>query len=60
MDLFDLIVYDREEGDLVAKYSAEHLTRFSLMDGFLIIESSQVNGVNKYRADKIGFYFQGR
>ena len=60
MNLYDLIIYDREEGDLIAKYSAEHLTRFSLMDGFLIIESSQINGVDKYEVDKIGFYFQGR
>ena len=60
MNLYDLIIYSREDGEPIAKYSAEHLTCFALKDGYLVVDSSQVTGLSKYSADKVGFYFQGR
>lgn len=59
-NLYDLIVYSREDGETIAKYSAEHLTRFALKEGKLIICSNQLEKTDEYMAGEVGFCFQGR
>lgn len=60
MDLYDLIIYSREDGETIDKFSAEHLTELALKDGWLIIESDQRIGKTEYIAEHVGFFFQGR
>ena len=59
MNLLDLVVYSREDGEKIDLFSVEHLTNLALKDGILIIESTQRNRI-EYIAENVGFFIQGR
>ena len=58
-DLFDLIIYDLEDGDNVDKFSAEHLTRLSMNEDYIRVSSTQA-GDHSYPVGRYGFYFSAR
>lgn len=59
-DLYDLIIYDNEDGETVAKYSAEHLTRFCSVGEYIIVGSNQHEHDHCYPLPRYAFYFEGR
>lgn len=58
--MMDLIIYSRDDGENIDKFSAEYITKFALKDGRLLVESTQRSGTAEYMAEGAGFFFQAR
>lgn len=59
-DLYDLIIYDNEDGETVDKFSAEHLTNFRSVGEYIIVSSTQRKHDHSYPLSRYAFYFEAR